>query len=172
MHWVSFEFIFKSFSLYHSCIVFSLVSAFIFNCSRLLGEPLNKRKHVTKYKNMLKWMVEFLRKFENHAIKIRRDNSILITKICQFIVIYFNFCTAIGVRCDVDIFKLTASAQSIYREVYDWINMKLNQRLCTAIIMKLCICVVIGTMSIYLRWNFETCPISIIHSISCYFMHN
>ena len=25
----------------------------------------------------------------------------------------------VGVRCDVDIFKLTASAQSIYREVYD-----------------------------------------------------
>ena len=24
----------------------------------------------------------------------------------------------LGVRCDVDIFKLTASAQSIYREVY------------------------------------------------------
>ena len=25
----------------------------------------------------------------------------------------------LGVRCDVDIIKLTASAQSIYREVYD-----------------------------------------------------
>ena len=26
----------------------------------------------------------------------------------------------LGVRCDVEIFKLTASAQSIYREVYGW----------------------------------------------------
>ena len=30
------------------------------------------------------------------------------------------FCTVLGVRCDVDIFKLTASAQSIYREVF-WV---------------------------------------------------
>ena len=28
----------------------------------------------------------------------------------------------LGVRCDVDIFKLTASAQSIYREVYEYTN--------------------------------------------------
>ena len=26
-----------------------------------------------------------------------------------------------GIRCDVDIFKLTASDQSIYREVYEYI---------------------------------------------------
>ena len=43
------------------------------------------------YKNMLKWMVEFLRKFENLTIKIGLDNSILITKIYQFTAIYFNF---------------------------------------------------------------------------------
>ena len=67
---------------------------------------------------MRKWMVEFLRKFENRAIKIDRDNSILITQIYQFTVIHFNFLRCWGVRCDVGIFKLTASGQSIYREVY------------------------------------------------------
>ena len=30
----------------------------------------------------------------------------------------FEFCTVLGVRCDVDIYQLTASAQLIYREVY------------------------------------------------------
>ena len=67
-------------------------------------------------------MVEFLWKFENLAMKIGRDNSILITEINQFTVIYFNLvrCWGLGVRFDVDIFKLIASAQSIYREVYAW----------------------------------------------------
>ena len=32
--------------------------------------------------------------------------------------IYFNLMLGVGVRCDIDIFKLTASAQFIYREVY------------------------------------------------------
>ena len=36
-------------------------------------------------------MVEFLRKFENHIIKIARVNWILIIKIYQFTVIYINF---------------------------------------------------------------------------------
>ena len=67
-------------------------------------------------------MVKFLRKFENRCIKIARVNSILITKSIIFTVIYFNFYTVLGVRCDVDIFKLTASAQSINREVYDYTN--------------------------------------------------
>ena len=40
---------------------------------------------------MRKRMVEFFRKFENRAIKIDQDNSILITKIYQFTVIYNNF---------------------------------------------------------------------------------
>ena len=55
-------------------------------------------------------MFEFLRKFENLAIKRCQDKPILTTKIYQF--------TVDGVRCDVDVFKLTASAQSIYRDVY------------------------------------------------------
>ena len=44
------------------------------------NETVTLRKHVTKYKNMQKWMVEFLRKFENRGIKIDRVNSIHITK--------------------------------------------------------------------------------------------
>ena len=44
------------------------------------------RKHVTK------WMVEFLRKFENYGIKIARVNSILITKSINLL----KFCTALG----------------------------------------------------------------------------
>ena len=53
------------------------------NCSPLCpAEQRNRdsQKHVTKYKNMRKWMVEFLRKFDNRGIKIARVNSILITK--------------------------------------------------------------------------------------------
>ena len=53
--------------------------------------PDSQGKHIIKYKNIRKWMVEFLRKFENRAIKSGRDNSILITKIYKFTVIYFNF---------------------------------------------------------------------------------
>ena len=37
-------------------------------------------KQVIKYKNMRKWIVEFLRKYENRVTKIARINSILITK--------------------------------------------------------------------------------------------
>ena len=59
-------------------------------------------KHVTIYKNMRKWMVEFPRKFEIHDIKIAQVNSILITEIYQFSVIYFNF-----VRCCGSVVMLT-----------------------------------------------------------------
>ena len=38
------------------------------------------RKHVTKYKNMRKWMVEFLRKSENRGDKIAQVNSNRINK--------------------------------------------------------------------------------------------
>ena len=49
-------------------------------CDRRSNETVTLKKHVTKYKNMLKWMVLFLRKLENTGIKIARINSILITK--------------------------------------------------------------------------------------------
>ena len=60
-------------------------------CDRQRIETVTLRKHVIRYKNMRKWMVEFLRKFENCAIKSGRDDLILIIKIDQFTVIYFNF---------------------------------------------------------------------------------
>ena len=44
-------------------------------------------KHVTKNKQMPKYMVEFLRKFENRGIKIVRVNSI----VSQNPSICFNF---------------------------------------------------------------------------------
>ena len=34
------------------------------------NETVTLRKYVKKYKHMRKWMVEFLRKFENRGIKI------------------------------------------------------------------------------------------------------
>ena len=49
-------------------------------CGRHVNETVTGRKHVTKIKNMRKWMVEFVRKFENRGIKIVPYNSILITK--------------------------------------------------------------------------------------------
>ena len=49
-------------------------------CDRHSNETVALKKHVTKYKNMINWMVEFLRKFENRDIKIPRVNSIPITK--------------------------------------------------------------------------------------------
>ena len=48
-------------------------------CDRHSNETVTLRKHATKYKHMRKWMLEFLRKFENRSIKIARVNSILIT---------------------------------------------------------------------------------------------
>ena len=81
------------------------------------ARDLTLRKHVTQDKRMQKWMIEFLRKFENCDIKIARVNSILITKSINLqlftLIIY-----GVGVRCVVDIFQLTASAQSINRQVY------------------------------------------------------
>ena len=41
-------------------------------------------KHVKKYKNMRKWMVEFLNKSESRGNKISRVNSILIKKFINF----------------------------------------------------------------------------------------
>ena len=76
------------------------------HCDRHSDKTLTLRKHVTKYKYMRKWMLEFLRKFENRGIKIDRVNSIRITKSINLLY----FCTVLGFRCDVDIFKLTGRA--------------------------------------------------------------
>ena len=66
-------------------------------------------------------MAEFLRKFYNRNIKIARVNSILITKSIN-LQLFTSILYGVGVRCDVNIFKRTTSAQSIYREVYAWTN--------------------------------------------------
>ena len=75
------------------------------------NETVSVRKHVSKYKHMRKLML-FLGKFENRFIKIARVNSIRITKSINLL----KFCMELGVRCDVDIFKITARAQSINSE--------------------------------------------------------
>ena len=57
-------------------------------------------------------MLVFLRKFENSGIKIAQVNSTHITKNINLLL----FRITLGVCCDVDIFKLTAHAQSINSE--------------------------------------------------------
>ena len=57
-------------------------------------------------------MLVFLEKIENRGIKIARVNSTHITKNINL----HKFRMALGVRCDVDIFKLTTRAQSINSE--------------------------------------------------------
>ena len=89
-------------------------------CDRHSNETVTLGKHVTKYKNMQKWMVEFLRKFENRCIKIAWVNSSY-HKIYQFSYLH-KFCMVLGVHCNVDILKLTANAQSINKDVYGIIN--------------------------------------------------
>ena len=68
---------------------------------------------------MRKWMIESFRKFKNRGIKIARACQLAsYYKIYKFTVLNFSF-VVLGVRCDVDILKLTASAQYINREVYE-----------------------------------------------------
>ena len=49
-------------------------------CERHWDETVTLTKHVTKYKYMRKWMVEFLSKSRSCVIKIARVNSIRMTK--------------------------------------------------------------------------------------------
>ena len=46
------------------------------SCDQHSIKTATLKKHVTKYKNMRKWMVEFLRKFENRGIKIARVKKV------------------------------------------------------------------------------------------------
>ena len=48
-------------------------------CDRHWDETVTLTKHVTKYKYMRKWMVEFLSKSHNCGIKFARVNSIRMT---------------------------------------------------------------------------------------------
>ena len=65
------------FTIIRYCDKFELVSLIR---NRNSNETVTLRKHVTKYKNMPKWMVEFFRKPESRGDKIARVNSIRITK--------------------------------------------------------------------------------------------
>ena len=49
-------------------------------CDRHRNETVTLTKHVTKYKYMRKWMVEFLSKSQSRVIKIALVNSIRMTK--------------------------------------------------------------------------------------------
>ena len=57
-------------------------------------------KHVTKHKDMQKWMLEFPSQFENRGIKISRVDSIISPNLS----IYFTYC--VGVRCDRNRFSV------------------------------------------------------------------
>ena len=69
----------------------------------LLGTVSNETvtfgKQVSKYRNMRKWMIEFLRKFENRGTKIARVSSIFIAKSINLqlvtLILY-----RVEVRCD------------------------------------------------------------------------
>ena len=72
---------------YHEKISFQCIPIQMVNgdqivrpCDRLSNETVTLRKHITKYKRMWKWMVEFLRKIESRYIKNARINSIRFTK--------------------------------------------------------------------------------------------
>ena len=68
-------------------------------CDRHSNETVTLRKHVTKYKNMRKYIPEFLIKSESRGGEIAGVDSI-------FSLILYG----VGVRCEVDVFKLTAHA--------------------------------------------------------------
>ena len=72
-------------------------------------ETVTPRKHVSKYKNMLKWIVEFLGKFENRGTKINRVHSILITKFINLQLLN---------KLIINLLIYQFCAQSIYREIY------------------------------------------------------
>ena len=62
------------------------------SCDRHSNKSATLKKHVIKYKNMRKLMVEFLRKIESRGDKIAWVNSIRITKSNNLL----EFCTVLG----------------------------------------------------------------------------
>ena len=72
-------------------------------CDRRSNETVTLGKYVTKYKNVRKWMVEFLKTFKNRGIKSARVNWILITKF-----INLQLFTLIGIRCWRSVVILTS----------------------------------------------------------------
>ena len=87
--------------------------------ARYSNETVTFRIIVIKHKHMRKWIVEFLRKFENRDIKIARVNTILITKFINwqlFKLILYG--VGRGPLWSKSIFR----AQSSYREVNAYMN--------------------------------------------------
>ena len=74
----------------------------VWPCDQHNNKTGTLRKNVTKYKNIWKSMVKFLRKFKNHGIIIAQVNSILITKYTN-LQLFTSILYGVGVHCDVDI---------------------------------------------------------------------
>ena len=66
------------------------------HCDRHINETVTLRKHITKYKNMRKLMVEFHGKFKNRGIKIALVNSIIITKSINLQLFTLILCCVVG----------------------------------------------------------------------------
>ena len=78
------------------------------------------RKHVLKYENMQKSMVDFLRKFENRGTKINRVNSILITKSINLPLFTLILYSA-GVRCNRRRFSVLSQG---LLQLHSWVSTK------------------------------------------------
>ena len=68
-------------------------------CNRHSNETVTPRKYVTKHKNIRKWIIEFLRKFENCGIQITWVDAILI-KNCINLQLFPFILQDVGVRRD------------------------------------------------------------------------
>ena len=68
-------------------------------CNWHHNETVTVKKHISKYKNIQKSMIKFLKKFENHCIKIARVKSILITKSIN-LQLFTLIVYSVGVHCD------------------------------------------------------------------------
>ena len=74
-------------------------------CNRHSNETVTLGKYGSKYKNMRKWMIEFVRKFENASIIIARVNSILMSKSIN-LQLFTLILKGFGLRCDLRRFSV------------------------------------------------------------------
>ena len=88
-----FELLNSHHQIYHSIKIITCI--YDTACERHNNETVTLRKHVSKYKNKRKRMVEFLRKSETRGDRILRVNSIRITK--SIIILFFY---GVALRCD------------------------------------------------------------------------
>ena len=98
-----------------SLIWYGLIGTCIIDtaCDRHGNETVTLRKDVTKYKNIRKWMGEFLRKSDSRSDKIAgaRNSHQQIYKVT--LILY-----GIGVCCDREMFSVHSPL--FYREAYVW----------------------------------------------------